>query len=100
MVIDEKLIKYLEDLSFITLSSEERTRICADLENIIAGMELLSKLDTSSVHEQCLPPVFAKNLFLTSLRNDHVEPSFPRSEILKNAPQANSETFLVPKTVE
>ena len=48
MVIDEKLINYLEDLSFITLSAEDRGRICADLENIIAGMELLSTLDTSS----------------------------------------------------
>ena len=100
MVIDEKLINYLEDLSFITLSCEERTRICADLENILAGMELLSKLDTSSVIEQSLPPAFAAGLCLTSLRKDEVEPSFPRSEILKNAPLANGETFIVPKTVE
>ena len=97
MVIDEKLINYLEDLSFITLSSEERTRICADLENILAGMELLSKLDTSSVGDQSFS---TSGSFLTELRKDEVMPSFPRSEILKNAPQANGETFLVPKTVE
>ena len=95
MVIDEKLIKYLEDLSFIILSNEERGRICADLENIIAGMELLSKLDTSSIPKQDL----SLNL-KTDLRKDEVTPSFPRNEILKNAPKANAETFVVPKTVE
>ena len=100
MVIDEKLINYLEDLSFITLSAEERERICADLESIIAGMELLSTLDTSSISAQILPPSFKTNLFITALRKDEVIPSFSRSEILKNAPQANKETFVVPKVVE
>ena len=95
MLIDEKLIKYLEDLSFITLSDEERGRICSDLESIIAGMELLSTLDTSSVKEQNLP----LNL-KTALRKDEVMPSFPRGEILKNAPEADEETFIVPRAVE
>ena len=93
MIIDEKLIKYLEDLSFITLSGEERTRICADLESIIAGMDLLSKLDTGSAS------VLSLN-FKTELRKDEAKPSFPRVEILKNAPEANGETFVVPKAVE
>ena len=95
MVIDEKLIKYLEDLSFITLSGEERTRICADLESIIAGMDLLSKLDTGSASERT-----SSLNFKTELRKDEAKPSFPRVEILKNAPEANGETFVVPKTVE
>ena len=95
MVIDEGLIKYLEDLSFITLSDEERGRICADLQNILAGMELLAQLDTSGVLEEGLPASF-----LTALRKDEVMASFPRDEILKNAPQANGKSFLVPKTVE
>ncbi|MCL2101539.1 MAG: Asp-tRNA(Asn)/Glu-tRNA(Gln) amidotransferase subunit GatC [Fibromonadales bacterium] len=82
-------------MSFIILSNEERGRICADLENIIAGMELLSKLDTSSIPKQDL----SLNL-KTDLRKDEVTPSFPRNEILKNAPKANAETFVVPKTVE
>ena len=95
MVIDEKLIKYLEDLSFITLSDEERERVRTDLESIIAGMDLLSKLDTGSVSE--LAPSLN---FKTELRKDEIRPSFPRDEILKNAPEANGETFIVPKAVE
>ena len=95
MVIDEKLINYLEDLSFITLSAEERERICSDLENIIAYVELLSKFNTGSVPDISVP----KDL-RTELRKDEVLPSFPRDEILKNAPQKNGETFVVPKAVE
>jgi len=95
-IIDEKLINYLEDLSFITLSNKERERICADLENIIAGMELLSTLDPQMIFsEQDL----SQNL-KTELRKDEVVPSFPRDEILKNAPQTNSKTFIVPKAME
>ena len=120
MLIDEKLINYeiinyLEDLSFITLSGEERDRICADLKNIIAGMDMLSTLDTSGVSAQAFPAnsktnkfgtnkfgtnTFVPNETVTELRKDEVVPSFPRSEILKNAPKANGETFVVPKTVE
>ena len=94
MIIDEKLIKYLEDLSFITLSGEERGRIRTDLESIIAGMELLSKLDTGRVSEQVSS--ISSN---TALRKDDAIHSFPRDEILKNAPEANGETFVVPTVV-
>ena len=115
MVIDEKvinyeIINYLEDLSFITLSDEERDRICTDLKNIIAGMDMLSTLDTSGVSAQTSAAnsktntfgtnAFGTNAFATELRKDEVTPSFPRDEILKNAPKANGETFVVPKTVE
>ena len=95
MVIDEKLINYLEDLSFITLSGEERGRICGDLEKILAGMELLSALDPGSIPEQVFSPSLK-----TELRKDEPGISFPRCEILKNAPEANGESFVVPKTVE
>ena len=98
MLIDEKLINYLEDLSFITLSAEERGCICADLKSIISGMELLSTLDTGSVKGQALN--FKADFYVPALRKDEAAPSFPRSEILKNAPEANGETFVVPKTVE
>ena len=95
MVVDEKLIKYLEDLSFITLSDEERVRIAGDLEKILDGMALLSKLDTKGLTEKDLSFGNAN-----ALRKDIVIPSFPRGEILKNAPEVNDESFIVPKAVE
>ena len=94
-LIDEKLIHYLEDLSCISLGSEERVRICSDLENILAGMVLLTNLDTRNV-----PSQVSYCDFKTALRMDDLRPSFPREEILKNAPDANGESFVVPKVVE
>ena len=34
------------------------------------------------------------------LRADEVQPSFPREELLKNAPGGDEEAFLVPKAVD
>ena len=95
MKIDEKLIHYLEELSCISLGGEERVRICSDLENILAGMALLTNLD---IHD--LPSEASYSDFETALRKDELRPSFPREDILKNAPEANADAFVVPKAVE
>ena len=95
MVIDEKLINYLEDLSFLSLSSEEKERISRDLENILAGMELLSKLNTENIAEKDFTALFVPNM-----RKDEVCPSLFKDIVLKNAPEAKNGTFVVPKTVE
>lgn len=58
-------------------------------------MDTLNTLDTSGVEP--LSHVFpVKNV----LREDEVRPSMDRGELLKNAPAADDEAFLVPKTVE
>ena len=93
IVIDDTLIRYLEDLSFISLSADERKRIASDLENILRGMELLSQLDTGEVQVPSLDHTAA-------LRKDEVRASLPREDVIKNAAQTNGETFVVPQTVE
>ena len=95
MEIDEKLIDYLEDLSCLTLSAEEKRRLTGDLRDILTGMEKLSALDTSGAAERS-HPFDAVNAF----REDRAEASFPRELILKNAPARNETMFLAPKTVE
>ena len=67
----------------------------AELEKIVSYMEVLNALDTDGIEP--LSHVFpVKNV----LREDVVEPSFPREELLKNAPGGDEEAFLVPKAVE
>jgi len=95
VVINEKLIHYLEDLSRLSLGADERIRICSDLENILAGMELLTKLDID-----ILPSDLASGKNKTLLRKDNHVPSFSREEILKNAPVVMGENIVVPKIVE
>lgn len=93
--IDEVLIAYLEDLSYLTLSQEEKQRLTVDLQEILESMALLAALDTEGVCERSHP--FDH---VNAFREDEVRPSFNRELILRNAPHRNKEMFVMPKTVE
>jgi len=95
MQIDDKLIEYLEHLSCLTLSDDEKVRLKGDLDKILSGMAQLSELDTNGVPERSHP--FDN---VNAFRDDEVQPSFDRELILKNAPDRNNEMFIAPKTVE
>ena len=95
MRIDGKLIDYLEDLSCLTLSDEEKRRLTGDLKEILSGMARLGELNTEGVPERSHP--FDN---VNSFREDEVQASFDRELILRNAPDKNREMFIAPKTVE
>ena len=95
MQIDDKLITYLEDLSCLSLSDEEKSRLTEDLNEILSGMARLGELDTAGVPERSHP--FDD---VNDFRGDVVTKSFDRELILKNAPRSNGEAFIAPKTVE
>ena len=94
MIINDNLITYLEDLSCLTLSADEKIRLSGDLEKILAYMARLSELNTKDVPERS-HPFDNTNVF----RNDEVLPSLARELALKNAAQKNDEFFIAPKTV-
>jgi len=108
MQIDDKLISYLEDLSYLTLPADEKLRLSEDLGKILNSIERLSELNTDGVQERSHPfepqpnpkgegsPLDNVNVF----RDDEVRPSFDRELILKNAPVRNDKFFVAPKTVE
>ena len=95
MQIDDKLIGYLEDLSCLTLTDQEKLRLSGDLEKILGYMDRLGELDTEGVSERS-HPFDHVNVF----RDDEAQGSFDRELILQNAPQRNDEMFIAPKTVE
>ena len=95
MQIDDDLILYIEDLSHLTLSKEERARLKADLGNVLSRMARLDELDTDGIPE-CSHPFDDTNAF----REDEVKPSLACELLFKNAPKHNGEMFLAPKTVE
>ena len=96
MKITTEFIDHISQLSRLRLpEEEEKAKMAGDLEGILAYMDTLNTLDTSDVEP--LSHVFpVKNV----LREDEVQPSMDRGELLKNAPAADNEAFLVPKTVE
>ena len=95
MKITEEMVDYVSVLSRLKLPQEEKTRMTAELQQIVSYMDVLNTLDTADVEP--MSHVFpVKNV----LREDEVQPSFDRAELLKNAPVPDEEAFLVPKTVE
>lgn len=95
MTIDDGLIEYLQGLSRLTLSEEEKERAKADLGSIIAYMGKLGEVDTADA-PALSHPFEQYNAF----REDVVLDSWDRAEILKNAPAKSEEYFKAPKTVE
>ena len=95
MQIDSKLISYLEDLSCLALSDNEKTSLTGDLQKILDYMARLSEIDTNGVSERSHP--FDD---VNAFRDDEVRASFERELILQNAPLKNDEFMLAPKTVE
>ena len=95
MQVDDKLISYLEDLSCLALSYDEKTRLTEDLKEILGGMKRLGELDTQNVPERSHP--FDN---VNAFREDRPRNSFDRELILKNAPDRNDKLFIAPKTVE
>jgi aspartyl-tRNA(Asn)/glutamyl-tRNA(Gln) amidotransferase subunit C len=95
MLIDNKLISFLENLSCIALSDEEKNILTEDLQKILNIITPITGLNTDGVSE-CTHPLNNVNIF----RDDEVTPSFDRELILKNAPVKNEEFFIAPRTVE
>jgi len=95
MKIDKGLIDYLETLSCLSLSDEEKERLSGDLKEILSYMEQLGEVDTENTPERSHP--FDN---VNSFREDEVQPSLDRELVLKNAPNRNAEMFIAPKTVD
>ena len=95
MNITAELVDYLAGLSRLEVQEGERQAMTAELERILAYMEVLNRLDTQGVEP--MSHVFpVKNV----LREDEVIPSQDRAELLAGSPAPDQEAFLVPKTVE
>ena len=95
MQIDDDLITYLEDLSSLTLTDAEKRRLADDLEKILGYMARLGELDTNDVPERSHP--FDN---VNAFRDDVIQASFDREQILRNAPDKSNGMFAAPRTIE
>lgn len=96
MQVDEKLLTYLEKLSYLKVSDDKRQEIVAQLSEVVAFVDNLSELDTKNVDE-----TFAMNDQATFMREDLPNCDRTINEmILKNAPLSDENFFIVPKIIE
>ena len=85
-------VRHIAKLAKLQIPEDKMAQFERELSDIVGMVEKLPALtgDGSLLDETNT----------MQLREDVVKPSFPREEMLKNAPQSAAGCFVVPKTVE
>jgi aspartyl-tRNA(Asn)/glutamyl-tRNA(Gln) amidotransferase subunit C len=94
MEINDEMIDSLAFLARLEYNDQERASIKKDLERILGFVDHLNELDTDGVE----PLVYLSDR-LNNLRSDEVIPSITHEEAMKNAPDADSDYFKIPKVI-
>lgn len=94
MTIDRNLILKLEHLAKLELSTEERTQLTGDLNNILKMVEQLEALDTTDIE-----PLVYINEEVNRLRADQIQHQVSQKDALSNSPATDGTYFKVPKVL-
>ncbi len=95
MKITEELVLELAELARLRLEPDEAKRMQRDLDAILGYVEKLDELDTSDV-----PPTAHVLDVATPYREDRVRDVLPVEEAVRNAPEHDSNSMIVPKVIE
>ncbi|MFN1836175.1 Asp-tRNA(Asn)/Glu-tRNA(Gln) amidotransferase subunit GatC [Balneola sp. MJW-20] len=95
MSVTEKEVRYIANLARLQFNDEEISLLAGDMNKILGYMELLNELDTSDVKP--LDHVIELD---SRFRNDEAGEAVSHEDALKNAPDADSDYFRVPKVIE
>ncbi len=94
-VISDETIEYVGILAKLELSDEEKEKAKKDMGEMLDYIDKLNELDTDGIEP--MSHVFSVN---NVFREDVVENGDDRENIMKNAPEKNEESFIVPKTFD
>ena len=95
MSINKDTIKKISKLARISVTNEETDRLEKDLNSILKFVEQLKELNTDKI----APTVSVSDQPLT-MNKDEIKKINEKEEILKNAPEKNSNYYIVPKVIE
>lgn len=98
-------VEHVARLARLDLSAEAKERMRAQLDAILAYIDKLRGLDTADVEPTSHPIPRAGResgweIMMNVMREDEIRPSFPREEMLANAPELDGDLFRVPKILE
>jgi aspartyl-tRNA(Asn)/glutamyl-tRNA(Gln) amidotransferase subunit C len=88
-------IEKVAKLARLRLSEDEKKRFAGQLDQILAHIEQLSRVDTTGV-EPTSHAIPIHNAF----REDEIKPSFPKDEVMGIAPAQEDGHFKVPRIIE
>ncbi len=93
-IITDKTMDEIEILAKLHLTDEEKEKSREEMQRMLDYVDMLNSLDTDGVEP--LTHIFpVENVF----REDEVEESTQRDDLLKNAPEEKDGQLLVPKTI-
>ena len=95
MSINKDTIKKISKLARISVTNEETDRLEKDLNSILKFVEQLKELNTDKIAP--IASVFDQPL---TMNKDEIRKINEKEEILKNAPEKNSNYYIVPKVIE
>ena len=88
-------VEHIAELAKLSLTGEERERFGEQLSAILEYAEVLQRLDTEAI-----PPTATVLPLQSVMAMDQVRPSFPRQDILANAPETEDGCFKVQAILE
>lgn len=95
MKIDNALIEKLSDLAKLEFDDVSKKEIKEDLNKIIRFVEKLNELNTDGVE-----PLTYMTEEVNNLRDDVAMKTISKEDALKNAPEKDSDYFIVPKVLK
>ena len=98
MKITEKDVRYIAALANLELTDAEAAQYTSDLDAILAYVEKLNELDTTSVEP--MAQVLYEASDDVAMRDDRDRPGLGQEVALTNAPDGGAGHFKVPKVIE
>ena len=95
MKLSYQQVKHIAWLARLALSQDETEIFSLQLSNILENFEILQQVDTTNI-----PPTTQTNPLRNIFREDEAAKSYPRNEILANAPQQEENCFKVKAILE
>ena len=95
MKVDKKLVEKVAGLAKLEFDEAAKEKMVSDMDKIISFINKLEELDTDSIE-----PLVYMSEETNVLRTDKVSEHSAKEEVLKNAPQKDSDYFKVPKVLK
>lgn len=96
MSVSKEEVYYVANLARLQLEEKEAQGLQKDMNNILNYIETLNELDTSGVE----PLEHVTEVTSSNFRKDEAKEPLSHEDALKNAPDADSDYFRVPRVIE
>ena len=95
MSVSKKDVQYIANLARLKFSEEETENLAGEMNKILDYMETLEEVDTSDVE-----PLEHVIELEYRFRDDKAKEPVSHEDALKNAPDADTDYFRVPRVIE